>query len=140
MTIAFFDTNILVSAVINPSGKPGIALRRAARGEFTLFVSEGVIDELTDVLRRPFFLRRIGDPLIVARFLDLMVASFPFAPVGSHVPVPVDPEDEHVVASALACEADVLVSGDVKHLLPIGKVGKLRIVNVAEFLDIITGS
>ncbi len=137
MTAAFFDTNILVSAIVNPSGKPGVALSMAARGEFDLFISEGVFEELADVLKRPFFLRRIGDPLLLARYLDLVVASFPFAPVGAPAPVEIDPEDEHVVSSALACGADFLVTGDERHLLPIGRIGKLEIVNATRFLDMI---
>jgi putative PIN family toxin of toxin-antitoxin system len=136
MIRALFDTNVLVSALIKPSGTPGRALGLAAQGAFELFLSERILDELAAVLQRPYFLRRLGDPLVIPHFVDLLAGSFPLAPPlveTDHVVV--DPDDDHVVAAALACQAHFLVTGDKKHLLPLRKVENTKVVSVSEFLS-----
>jgi predicted nucleic acid-binding protein len=39
-----------------------------------------------------------------------------------------DQEDDRIIAAALAAMADVLVSGDSKHVLPLGAIGGMRIL------------
>ena len=45
-----------------------------------------------------------------------------------------DPDDEMVLECALAAEADYIVSGDKKHLLPLREFQGIRIVSPADFL------
>lgn len=45
-----------------------------------------------------------------------------------------DPDDDHVLACALTAKADLIVSGDRKHLLPLGSYQGINIVNAAEAL------
>lgn len=45
-----------------------------------------------------------------------------------------DPDDEMVLECALAGEADFIVTGDKKHLLPLRQFRDIPIVNPAEFL------
>lgn len=39
-----------------------------------------------------------------------------------------DPDDDRIIAAALAGDADVLVSGDRRHVLPLEAVGAMRIL------------
>jgi len=45
-----------------------------------------------------------------------------------------DPDDDHVLACALAAQANLIVSGDRKHLLPLGSYQGIDIVTAAEAL------
>ena len=48
---------------------------------------------------------------------------------------PLDPKDGMVVATAVAACAEVLVTGDRRHLLSLGRYGAIRILGPREFLD-----
>jgi len=48
------DTNVLVSGLIYRRGKPYTLLRRAQEGEINLTVSQPIIDETLELLRRKF--------------------------------------------------------------------------------------
>jgi putative PIN family toxin of toxin-antitoxin system len=137
---AVFDTNVLISALIAPGGKPSRTLKLAIRDRFELFLSRPILEELVDVLARPFFRRRLGDPGIARAYVALLAASFPLAPIGTGLISAVHPEDRHVVAAAIGCGADYLVTGDRQHLLPLGRAGKAEIVSVNAFLDAIEKS
>ncbi len=50
-----------------------------------------------------------------------------------------DPDDDHVLACALAAKADIIVSGD-RHLLQLQHYQEIPIVNVAEALRRIEGA
>jgi putative PIN family toxin of toxin-antitoxin system len=131
---AVFDTNVLVSALITPSGRPGRALRLAAQGRFELFLSRAILDELLGVLARPFFRERLGDPRIASHCVDLLATGFPLAPIEADLLTAVDPKDRHAIASALGCRAQYLVTGDRKPLLPLRRVGGVEIIDAGSFL------
>ena len=46
------------------------------------------------------------------------------------------PPDDQVLACVAAAEADFLVTGDRRHLLPLRTFGNARIVTAAEFLEV----
>jgi predicted nucleic acid-binding protein len=48
--------------------------------------------------------------------------------------VPNDPDDDHVLACALAAQANLIVTGDRKHLLPLGRYEGIDIVDTVEAL------
>ncbi|MBI2964738.1 MAG: PIN domain-containing protein [Chloroflexi bacterium] len=49
---AVVDTNVWVSAILNPSGLPGAVLRALKDGRFTLDSCEHLLDEIEEVLAR----------------------------------------------------------------------------------------
>ena len=46
--------------------------------------------------------------------------------------VPTDPDDEHVIAAAVAGQADLIASGDKRDLLPLGSFQGIPIVTARE--------
>jgi predicted nucleic acid-binding protein len=50
--------------------------------------------------------------------------------------VPADPDDDHVIACAIAAQADLIVSGD-RHLLTLGSHGTICILTPREALSAI---
>jgi predicted nucleic acid-binding protein len=46
-----------------------------------------------------------------------------------------DADDDHVIAAAVAASASLIVTGDRKHLLPIGRHAGIAIVTAREALE-----
>ncbi len=115
------DTNTLVSAILSSIGPPRRLLDAARAQVFELYSSPVLMAELLDVMVREKFAKRLVaaglTPLgIVGEIRRLAVMAAP-----ADVPrvVASDADDDHVVACALAAQADLIVSGD-KHLLGLG--------------------
>jgi putative PIN family toxin of toxin-antitoxin system len=139
MIKAVFDTNIFISAIIRPQGPPGRLLDMATLGRFELFISAEIIHELEKALTYPRIRDKYGiDEETRELFVDFVIKTCRHV---GQVPkleiVPNDPKDNPVVATALACDADFLVSGDKAHILPLRKIGKLKIVSPEIFKDLI---
>jgi predicted nucleic acid-binding protein len=49
--------------------------------------------------------------------------------------VPTDPDDDHVLAAALAGAADLIASGDRRDLLPLGNYAGIPIVSAREAME-----
>ena len=130
------DTNSIVSGTLW-SGAPSRLLDAVKRGSVALYSSPRLLEELGDVLFRPKFSGLFAgagtSPEEVFRaFLDKCILVDAKKLARALAP---DPDDDWVIATALAANADFIVTGD-KPLLGVGKVGPIRIVSVAEALDL----
>jgi putative PIN family toxin of toxin-antitoxin system len=128
---AVLDANILVSALLAPSGTPAQIVSRWLAGQFELVVSELLLAELERVLASTRLQRRVvADE--AAAFLALLrrhaiAASDPALPAARST----DPDDDYVLALAEAEQA-IVVSGD-RHLLALAD--SLPVRTAREFLD-----
>lgn len=135
------DTNTLVSAILSPLGPPRRLLDDARAQVFELCSSPVLLAELLDVVSREKFVKRLTEaglaPLsIVGEIRRLAVMA---APVSVPRVVANDADDDHVLACALAAQADLIVSGD-KHLLSFGgSYQGIAIVSPAQAVQRITG-
>jgi putative PIN family toxin of toxin-antitoxin system len=130
---AVLDTNVLVSALISPSGASAQLLIELRSGGFELIVSPLLLAELREVLSRPKFRRYVSEAEIDAyaeliRREGLVVDD----PLPSSEPVGVDPDDEYLIDLARAGQVDAMVTGDV-HLLDLRDVLPVR--TPREFID-----
>ena len=131
---AVFDPNVIISALLSPTGSPVRALQAWAEGRFELIVSPILLAELERALAYPKLRRRIaaGEAERVVAWLgrSATVSSDPDRPP----PVrSVDPGDDYLLALARAEDA-LLVSGD-DHLLTLG--GELPIHSPTSFLALL---
>ncbi len=119
----FLDTNVLVSAYT----ARGICadLMRHILGEHELLTGKVNIAELRRVLRDRFHASAALIGSVEAELREQVVVPKPLKPS----PVPVrDPDDRWVLASAVAGESDLLVTGD-QDLLDVAAQSPVAIVN-----------
>ncbi len=130
------DTNIYVSAV-NFGGLPLRFLELAVENQFELACSIGILEEITRVLALKF-----AWPAEDVQRLELLIRSIcsPLRVPGQKLSVIADdPADNIVLECALDANSHYIVSGD-KHLLKVGTYGQMKILKVADFLHILSGT
>lgn len=134
------DTNTLASGVISAGGPPRQLLDRARAQAFEMYSSAVLLAELFDVLSREKFSARLAQAGLLPLTLvsELRRMAHMVAPVNVPCVIESDRDDDHVIACAVAAQADLIVSGD-RHLHSLGgQYAGIRIVSVAEALAIIT--
>jgi putative PIN family toxin of toxin-antitoxin system len=126
------DTNVFISG-LNFRGNPRRVLEMAEEGLIHLSVSDDILYEIEEVLRRPKFgwpeAEIAGALKQIARFCEHVEPKHRVDVVKD------DPDDNHILECALAGKSEYLVTGD-KHLLTIGTLGTVRIVTPADFVEI----
>lgn len=130
------DTNVVTSAMLW-GGNPRLLLQARREKRVELFTSVAMLAELTDILARQKFADKIAASLQTVDQLVVGYASL--TQVVQPTPTPrivADPDDDVVVGTALAAKADLIVTGD-RALLDTGKCQEIRIVRVAEALNLI---
>jgi uncharacterized protein len=131
------DTNTALSGLLWPEGPPSRLIDAAEAQRVELASSTALLAELQGVLTRPKFAAQLAKRgLSVADVFDgyaaLVTCITPTATPG----VSRDPDDDHVLACALAARADLIVSGD-NDLLVLERFEGIAIVNAAQALGII---
>jgi len=126
------DTNVVASGFLW-GGVPRQLLQAAREKRLHLFTSTTLLLELTDILGRAKFARKLA---VAQLSIDRLVERYTLLAAVVHpVAIPPtildDPDDDQVLACALAAKAEIIVSGD-RHLLDLEEHQGVRIVTVAE--------
>lgn len=131
------DSNVLISALLW-HGKPHALLDYARTGVIDLVLSQGLIGEIENVFHYPKFAlilaRTTRTPERILSELHTLTAIITAPPLPR--PVCRDPDDDVVLACAIAAHAELIVSGD-DDLLVLKSFAGIPIVNAAEALQII---
>jgi uncharacterized protein len=125
------DTNVLVSGLVFPGGRPETVYLLVLEGSFELVTSVPLLTELGRILTEKF-----GQDDRAAREAVGQVAGAADV-VEPHEEVDEiddDPDDNRVLEAALAAHADVIVTGD-RHLLTLEAWRGIRIQTPASFLE-----
>lgn len=126
------DTNVVAAGLLW-QGPPNQLAEAAFEGKLELATSPALLVELEGILARAKFARQLGKQSLsvaglVLRYAELAKLVHP----ASIVPVVLaDPDDDHVLACALAAQADLIVSGD-SHLLKLMEYRGIPIIGPAE--------
>ena len=128
------DTNTVVSGLLW-YGNPRRVLDAAREGKLQLYTTAALLAEIDEVLQRPKFAQRLSLAGVSSRTLVLGYAALAsliepavIAPV-----ITVDPDDDAVLACAVAARAEAIVSGD-SHLLDLEKYQGIPILTAAQLL------
>lgn len=126
-----FDTNVVASASFW-RGAPFECLAAWAQGRCEAVVSPALLAEYHETMEELRLDYPKREPAAwVAALTEAAELVFPTDRATGATP---DPADEMVLECALAGEADFIVSGDKKHLLPLGQFHGIAIVSPADFL------
>lgn len=130
------DINLFVSGVISKKGNPARLLQLWHNRAFLVIISEQMVEDLGRVLRYPRLKNKynlqneeIEQAVSAIKKFAVMLPNTIELDV-----IKDDPDDNKVLACALAVKADYIVSGD-SHLLDLGIFKDIPIVTVKDFID-----
>ena len=125
-----FDTNVLIAAFITTEGVCGNLVKRCAQVH-TPITSQFILNELCDNLTEKFKKRLsdIDDAIALLRNKFVIIK-----PVTLEKPVCRDPDDDTVLGTAIAGEAQCIITGD-KDLLSLGQYAGIDIFKPNAFED-----
>src|SRR5271166_3680724 len=106
------DTNIVVSALLQPLGPPAQVFMQAMGGSIQMCVSGAVYAEYEEVISRPGFHR--SAEVISGALRAIRENSLWFRPTET-VQACSDPDDDMLLECAQAASADYLVTGNLRH-------------------------
>jgi len=130
------DTNVIVSGLLSGDAPPGRLLMAWQDGAFVLLSSRRQIDELRRVMAYDRLRTRIG-PQQALDVLDNLDASAVIVEPAAGIDLSQDPDDNVILATAIAGRADLIVSGDKRHMLVLGTAEGIPIVAAAEAISLL---
>jgi putative PIN family toxin of toxin-antitoxin system len=123
------DTNIVVSALLNPRGLESLVLELILTGQLGLCLSGAIVAEYRDVLSRAKLrLDAVGVKRLLRQSEDLAIIVLPSQVLG----ISPDESDNRFLECAEAAQADYLVTGNKRHFPAVW--GGTRVVNSRELL------
>jgi putative PIN family toxin of toxin-antitoxin system len=135
LPIVVFDTNILISTVLSRRGTPSRCLQLAKEAKIISVTCQEILDELEEKLQNKFAYSLAGfqdEIQEVLKYSQLVRISNTLNVITN------DPDDNMVLECAVLGNATHIVTGDKKHLLPLGNYQGIAIVTAADFLNLIS--
>lgn len=133
--VAVFDTNILLSALLSVRGNPFRCLALAKIGTVQSVTCQEILDEFQEKLQRKFayspqHARAAADEVRNCSRLVMITNTLKV--------ISADPDDDKVLECAVVGGATHIVTGDRRHLLPLGRYQGIPIVSAADFLALVS--
>ena len=136
MIRAVLDTNVLLAALRSRQGASFEIIARYRKGEFALLISNTVLSEYDEVLKRegPGF----GlSPAVVDRFLDALCSEADsFSTSSFWKPSLPDADDEAFAQLALEAKVGYLVTFNQRHF-PADRLPAVQVASPKEFLHVL---
>jgi putative PIN family toxin of toxin-antitoxin system len=130
------DANIFISAFYW-GGNPQKIIDRIIEGIDTLFISNEIIGEVTDVMSRPKFK---SSPEIIDAFIKTIEKTGKKIYItGTVTGISRDKDDDSKIECGMMCNADFIITGD-DDLLVLQEYKGIKIVTPQEYLQIINST
>ena len=126
---AVYDTNIIISAALSPSGIPSSLLVLAFDRSVQLYVSPVILEEYVEVLHRPKF--DLSEEVITGLMRKMTEAAELVHPTRTISASP-DESDNRFLECAQEAQAGYVVTGNKRHF-PFPEFEGIQIVSPAEF-------
>ncbi len=124
------DTNIIISAAISLDGKPARIFELFLNGDLVNYSSKEIIEEVTEVISRPFFgISEEYRDFIISNLKDKSII---IKPSFNEEIITEDVSDNKFINCALSAKA-CIISGD-RHLLKLRIYKGVRVFSATEFL------
>ncbi|HEY9125644.1 MAG TPA: putative toxin-antitoxin system toxin component, PIN family [Acidobacteriaceae bacterium] len=129
------DTNVLVAALLSPTGNPAQLIEAIRCHQLSPAYSWAILNEYTEVLARPKF----GfDPIEIDGLIGLIqqdgISIEPHPTLSKTVPHSPDSDDDPVILCAVAAQAEYIVTGNIRHF-PLSIYGGVRVLQPRELLE-----
>ncbi|MBI2267845.1 MAG: putative toxin-antitoxin system toxin component, PIN family [Candidatus Blackburnbacteria bacterium] len=124
------DTNIIISAVVF-GGIPRKIIQLQAQKKIKVFISPAIMEELSRVLVNKFHYSRERLAELQERLEKSTTSVIPSKQVKA---IKGDEVDNRILEAAVEADADYIISGDKKHILPLKKFGRSKIVTPTQLL------
>jgi putative PIN family toxin of toxin-antitoxin system len=124
-----FDTNVVVSGLLSPSGPLASLINLAALRRFRCYVSQEILTEYQDVLGRAYL--GVDEPTARKAILSLRKSSVLVKPT-KRLAVCRDIGDNKFLECALAARVDYLVTGNLRHVPR--QFQDIRVISPRQFL------
>ena len=128
------DTNILVSSLLRKQTPPYQLYRAWREGIFELLTSQTQIKELHRVLHYPRLQRYLTPEEAQEMLAGVVTYAILVSPLPS-VSYSPDPDDNLILATAIAGHADYLISGDKSHVLALKKIEEIPILSARQAIE-----
>ncbi len=132
------DTNVFVSGIIQRRGFPFNVIKLWEDAAFILITSAAIIEEAQRVLNYPRIRKKykLTEDDINHSISNLLQYSIVVEDPPEINAVKEDPEDNKILAAAVAGKADYIVSGDA-HLLTLERFQEIEIVTTKRFYELL---
>ena len=112
------DTNVVISAFINPDGKPSQILKFVLGHKAEICYNTIILSEYENVMKRPKFSNKI-DPDNIHRFIYLIkTIGFSYTPLPSKIKLSrilLPDESDRIFYDTARESGSILISGNAKH-------------------------
>ena len=123
------DCNVLIAAAITDGTCRAVIQRVVERDD--IYVSEPILEEYRDVAMRPKYLKYQATALSIISLLESVMHQVMPLEI---VPVLPDPQDAVYLATALAAQADAIITGNTKDFPP-KSCAPVKILTPRQYLD-----
>ena len=128
--VVVYDTNVLISGMIW-GGMPYRSIELAQKNKVKGLICDEILDEFENKLMIKLGISSTRTSVVKTRLLGfLQMVEIPNLLKG----VTTDPDDDMIIECAVVGGATHIVTGDQKHLLPLGNYQGILIVKPADFL------
>lgn len=129
--IVVLDTNVLISGLLKPAGTCGTILSAIKQGAIRVAYSAAIRQEYGQVMARNKFSIRKEEITAVLNYIE---SEWIYVIPASRARALPDPSDEPFLQTAIAVQADALITGNLRHF-PISARPGIKVVSPREFIE-----